>query len=615
MLNKIKAFFYNSPFLNPPAIEKRKNLFFQLIGHLFFIVMFILAWVYYKERMITFDGSFYAFKIIHFNSYNVEVGRYGAILTQILPYLFFKNGCSLETFLRVYSVSFVLINYLFFCVILYVLRNKYVAIAFILSLCLAYRYVFYYTVSETHQAYAPCLLFFALVSCDYSKKQWKKFLVFFFSAAMVVFVSYVHNLFVVVLGFILIYEIIRNNKWKDITLLSIILFTIIYFSYVILTIPPNSYSAGKIPSITVFLEFAPKLLDLPITMVFYNFIMLYYKILLVLVVLILFLFIIKKKFLLLTFYVLFLLGYTALILVTFRKGESPVMQENYYMLFGIFIAIPLTMEFIKKIPASSAMIIVVLLLTYSVYKIWKCHFMFTQRNDYIERIISYGRTFNERKFVVNEENLNWDIITVDWDLGFESLLLSSIPGPDSALTFYTTTEMNKYDKIKADPFLFITVDFAPMWFGSKCLKPMYFGLKHTVYRKLNSRQDSTFNEAAFTKDSVRIALDNDTYYKTKFFNGTIPVKLTNLSKSVIPSTLTEKNQTYLSYHLYKDGEMIQQNGRTSRLEVDLLPGKEYVQGLFIDLPQKRGKYTVEVDMRTEKKRWWGINKRFTLVMQ
>jgi len=455
--------------------------------------MFILAWVYYKERMVTFDGSFYVLKIIHYNSYNIEVGRYGAILTQLLPFLFYKNGCSLETFLRVYSISFVLINYLFFCIILYVLKNRYVAIALILSLCLAYRYVFYYTVSETHQAYAPCLLFFALVSSDYSQKRLKKFLVFFFSAALVVFVSYVHNLFVMVLGFILIYELIRNKKWKDITLLSIILFTIVYFSYVILTIPPGSYSAGKIPSIAVFLEFAPKIFSLPITTVFYNFVLSYYKILIILVAFLLVLFIVRKKILLLAFYVLFLLGFAALILVTLRNGESPVMQENYYMLFGVFIAIPFCMEFIKKIPLSSAIIIIVMLLSFSVYKIWKCHFMFTQRNDYIERIITYGRTFNERKFIVNEENINWDIVTVDWDMGFESLVISSIPNPDSALTFYTAKDMNKYDKSQNDTNLFIGVGFCPLWFTSNSFNPDYFHLKNTFYRKLNSNQDSTFN--------------------------------------------------------------------------------------------------------------------------
>ena len=116
------------------------------------------------------------------------------------------------------------------------------------------------------------------------------------------------------------------------------------------------------------------------------------------------------------------------------------------------------------------------------------------------------------------------------------------------------------------------------------------------------------------KDSVRLSLDEDTYSIIKFTTATIPLKITNLSKNIIPSTITSKNQTYLSYHIYENDKMVVPDGKRTRFEVDLLPGKEYVQGLSIDLPQKRGKYIIEIDLLTENKHWWGINKRCCLII-
>lgn len=616
MFNKIKLFFFTSRFFNPPILEKRTNLILDLIGHLFFVAMFVLAWIYYKERMIPWDSSFFCFKIIHFGTFNIEEGRYGAFLTQILPLLFLKAGCSLETFLRVYSVSFVIVNYLFFIVIHYVLKNKYVSVALILALCLAYRYAFYIATSEVHQAFAPCLLLFALVSYDYaSLSKVKKMMIFAFAALIVVFISYVHTLFVIVIGFILAYELIRNKKWKDSLLLSIIIFFIAYFSIVILSIPADSYSGKKIPELSAFVNYVPHIFTLPSYIFFSEFVMVYYKVLIFLFFLLLIVFAFQKRFLILTFYSLFFLAFIILILITFRFGESPIMQENYYILFGIFIAVPLSFEILKKIPKTFAILSIIFLLSYSDYKIWKSHFQISQRNGYIERIITYGRTFDEKKFIVNDQNIDWNFICADWALSFESLLLSTIQSPDSAVTFYTTQNIHEYDSLLSNKNLFIGADFAPFWFTSNSLNQKYFRLKNTVYRKLNSPQsDSVFNESFFNKDSLSIKLDLDCYKVVKFLTATIPVRITNRSHKLVPSTITPENQTYLSYHIYKNDKMIIPDGKRSKFEVDLMPGKEYVQGLTIWLPPQRGLYTVEVDVLSENKRWWGINKRFILVV-
>lgn len=135
---------------------KNKNnhypLLTQFIGFLFFGTLFILAWVYYKERILSFDSSFYAFQIIQSKTYDIELGRWGDVLSQLLPVMALKNHCSLETFLRLYSISFIIIYYIIFLLCTLVFKNQKAGLALMLALCLGFRWVFYYAVTEIHMA-------------------------------------------------------------------------------------------------------------------------------------------------------------------------------------------------------------------------------------------------------------------------------------------------------------------------------------------------------------------------------------------------------------------------------------------------------------------------------
>src|SRR5689334_21683384 len=95
-------------------MNKSNGLLLQSIGLLFFGTLFTLAFVFYKERMLSYDPAFFSFKIIFERDFDVELGRWGSVVSQVLPLWFLQLGCSLETFLRVYSVSFILIYYLIF---------------------------------------------------------------------------------------------------------------------------------------------------------------------------------------------------------------------------------------------------------------------------------------------------------------------------------------------------------------------------------------------------------------------------------------------------------------------------------------------------------------------
>src|SRR5207249_4936463 len=97
-------------------------------------------------------------------AFDIELNRWGSVLSQALPLIFLKAGCSLQTFLRTYSVSFILIYYIIFLLITLVLKNERAGIALMLTLCLAFRHAFYYSTAELYQGMAWCVLIWALIS-------------------------------------------------------------------------------------------------------------------------------------------------------------------------------------------------------------------------------------------------------------------------------------------------------------------------------------------------------------------------------------------------------------------------------------------------------------------
>jgi hypothetical protein len=55
--------------------------------------------------------------------------------------------------------------------------------------------------------------------------------------------------------------------------------------------------------------------------------------------------------------------------------------------------------------------------------------------------------------------------------------------------------------------------------------------------------------------------------------------------------------------------VIQWDGERTPIEVDLLPGTEYVQTIDVLAPEYTGHYILVVDLVAEGRRWFGIDKR------
>lgn len=593
-----------------------------LIGHSFFVVYITFSLFYYIERTVAFDGAFYCFKILHNNSVNIENGRWGVSLIQWLPLIGLYMSCGLKTFLILYSLSYALWNYLFFIIIFKFYKNSKVALAYLLALVLFYRYSFFYPVSEIHSTIGPIFLTLSaavsLIKSNHENNTKKVVMFGLLLILSVILTANIHIISMVPVGFFIIYLLIKEDVRFTYNKKIYLVFSAVILFYVIklISIPHDSYEGSRIISFKSIKFVFTNLENIAGFDFFKHEIIFNYSIAILFVLVTLILMVIRKQFLKAGFVAISLFGFWLIIMAYNIEDNSPLNYQNYYCYFGVIAALPLAEDLLFTLKKRLTILCICLILIFSFYKIVKSGLKFTDRTAYITRSINNLKHYNERKFTVSELSFDSSILWGQWDLSFESLILSSIQNRDSALTFYTDINLNKFDYCAStDTNCFIGVDFSPLWFSVRDVNRRCFKLKKSLYRKVNTLQDSTFNDQDFTKKNLDIVL-KDKYILLRSDSRQIEIEINNLAETTFNSLVTNSKSLQLSYHIYDtNGKLILENGKRTNFEMDIPPKSRIKNGLSIDLKTiVRGNYILETDVVHEGKRWFGINKRTKLTI-
>jgi hypothetical protein len=596
-------------------IGKHYKKLVVITGVLFFSILLIFSWIFYKERILSFDPAFFAFQMIDSHNYSIALGRWGAIFSEILPLAALRQNCSMETFLRLFSIA-PIINYVIVFLIIVALKNYRAAIALMLALCLGFRHAFYYTTAELYFGIALSILLWAIVSPEkeYSSAI-KKWIALFASLLLIYVMSYLHQLTVFAIIFILIAEFISNNRYKDTQLWILFGATIIWFYIRIFVLTSTEYESEKIPTPDVFIEQLPFIRYSPSGMHFKHFAK--HEIWpLFITFFITWIYLFKmKKWLYFIFLPCFSVAFLILILITYYKGESPMMYENYYTVFGVFAGVSFAYVLYNNVKEKWRLLWILPLLAISLSGIHSAHASLTKRVDYLDRLVSYGRKQEKKKFLVSSQNFPWQYGWVDWAVPFETTLYSAIAGPDSVVTCYVESDMEEHNDLLNKENVFLGPKWAITWFESHHLQKEYFHFPSSGYMKLNSSQaDSAFHESEFNKENILITPLKDVYYSDADSFIVAEIKIKNLSEKKLASIPSANNPVFLSYHVYdKEGNKLIADGKRTPLETDVIG--ECIQSIMVTLPKEKGKYIVEVDLVTENKRWWEINSRFDLVVR
>src|ERR1017187_1563273 len=569
--------------------DTSQNKIIHLMGFLFFGFLFYISWRFYKERMLSFDPAYFAFQIIQFNTYFIAIGRWASVLAEFLPLMALKNDCSLPIFLKFYSVSFIINYYLIFLIITLILKNYRAGIVLMLALGLGFRFVFYYATAELYLGIALSVLLWAIVAPvhPYSSSL-KKWIATIISMPLICTISFCHQLTAFTILFPLLFEIIYNKRWRDITIWIPILFTFAWFFIRLEYLTTSEYEQSKMVTADSFIDGLPRFFSLSAWIYFKHFFThvlrtLFYTYIFCFLIAIFF-----KRWFLIFYSILFSIGYLILIVIINIAGSNSLFYENYYTVFGLFAGVMLLYLIYERFHKALLYLIIIALLFFNLKGIYNAHNLQTMRVQYLDRLTNYGRHNPAKKYLLNMKNIPINIVSVQGFLPFETLLYSSLQSPDSAVSYYWTEDMNSWDTLIHRNNVFLGPEFCIDWFTTNNMNRDYIRLPATGYAKANTSQmDTSFHESIFNSKNVFLEPAQEVVHSTTYDFVVAPIKIINKSGKTIYSTPDGDHPVYMTYHLYdNDGNLISKNNTNSILEVDIK--NEYTQGLLVYLPARKG---------------------------
>lgn len=590
--------------------------YWKLAGHVFFLVLATMSWFLYKERMLCFDTSFFAFKIIHFKEYNIELGRLCDVFSQAIPLYFLKQGCSLELFLKLYSISFIFVYYAIFLLLAYLLKNTQATLILLISLCICTRHVFYYPVSELSYGLALVPVLGVLLGYFFIEeaRKLKKLSYLFLFVLVILLISYFHPIVLFAVPFVAGTEYIRQKKYNNPYFIAA---GGLFFSWFILrfyVLDKTGYEQNKIITFSDFIRYLGELKTLPSTKFFIIFFSENLKSAVALLVVSTGIALYQKKYTSVAWWLINLAGFTALILVSYRYGESPVMYENYYLIIGLFITIILISVADKYISKVWFFILLIAFISFNTHEIFKAKSIFQKHIQYLDRLADYSIENKKNKLLIHTACYPWQYTWVDWALPFESLLNSSLKDPENPMTAILVDSLSQYKNENTNNNVFLGPRWAPLWFTTQSLDKNYFNLSKGLYTSLNSTQTDAIvkDTTGWNRSTITFSSSKKQYISDADNFLVIPITIENISGRQIPSLRKSTFEINFSYHLYdSNNKLLQWDCVRTFMEMDI--DKKGTAGVIINLPQKKGDYFADIDLVTENQRWWGINYRVSIL--
>jgi hypothetical protein len=516
---------------------KNKTPFFSTfstrLGHSTFVVLSLMAFVFFKERTLILDAALQSFIILRDNDFAIQVHRFGAAMTQIFPLVASRLGGSLSTILLAYSLSFVLVHWAMFWLCDRVLKQKAMALGIVLFNVFMVNHTFYWAQNELIQAISLGFVFWAylLNLGKFAAFRWFDYPILF---GLLITLAFFHPLVLFPFSFIAIYFLIHFYNLKSINnslnlksntpplplSISLILaaflgFLIIYFLKNQLL--PNYYDPSarerfflkndellnvlsNIKNSDSFKDLSAHLwTDFALLPLFLLGISIFY--------------LIKKRILKLLLMWLSIIFYTLMVLISYREGGNWFHIESQYLPMSIFVIVPFVFELIpefngfqmpnakdfsltNKVPrfeiqnltsntpsvfGSKKGLIMGILMSFMVLvrliDIYQTHDFYTKRVDYIGALLNKTKQFEGNKFIIEEKHINKTPLIQTWGLGYETLYYSALQSPDSMRSITVLVDSAAVSKALATSTIFQGI-FTPTPY--KQLNPRLFHQIDTV---------------------------------------------------------------------------------------------------------------------------------------
>ena len=428
--------------------------FTLLSGALLYSVLLCMALVLYQERILFSDMAFQVFHIIRTGDLQVQSGRFGAIGTQIFPWLAQEAGLSLPAVLVSYSLGHVLYYFILFLWVMLVLRQWRWGLAIALSSVFMTTHTFYW-LSEAPQGLAFLLAVLAWMDHQTALRhirwwQWPLFL-----GAMVT-AFYFHPMVLYAMVFCCVWLFFYQNSiekrkiWATGLILFVVLFVVKFK-----ILPLDWYDAMSLSRANAFRELWPQWLDIPSNRDFATWIWKDYYALPVIYALVVATLLWTKRWILAAWSACFPLGYILLVNIPFHKGDHQFYLENLYLPLGTMVLVPLVFLIEPWLITRKTLVYTAIsgFIALRLFHITAARAPWSARLGWLQQTVT---THTAPKQLLKEQDLPKDLLKFTWGIPYETLLLTSLPGPDSSRLFFQTLEITpKLDSLAQQKALFL----------------------------------------------------------------------------------------------------------------------------------------------------------------
>lgn len=567
----------------------------DLLTHLAFGIWAFLALWFFQERLYS-DSGFFISKVVHYESFWMELNRFMRVFSQWLPLVCIKLGLSLKVVLLAYSLGHVLFFYAIYWMGRYRLNNHQIGWLLIATQTVGILHGF---CSPGFELYYACgfLALFAIIlsSNDFSIKNQ----IYLFLLVIMMVINYQLIIFMIGGVLLLHFSTYKFHYWKQ--------YMLVVFAIAICFIIKQSFTAHSYEIIKME-QFMLNLTERHYNYKWDNYVKpllsfygLYYKEVWIIALITFGLYLRERRYFTGFGYLAFLVITQYIIALTYPGIRHSRYQEQCYFPLIFVACFPLIMDLSKGFATKWKWVFSIGLFSLIVYRFVLISIEiepFTHRVNYMHRVIETAQKMEGNKFIMHEEEWNPKFAGLSFTLGMESMLLSGLNPDRKTIQIIRDTEWLWQDSANvrtlqdSNLYLFTYRSFydrRDSIYQHKTANPKYFNFPPGKYRYLNGRAPKLDSIEALRK-VLKIKTYPDGPYKRNTSEN-ILVKLTNIGSKSLNS-----NQIRVAYHWWKDGEVVHWEGHRNPLELDLLPQSDYYQYILVKMPEEPGRYELQVDV-------------------
>lgn len=483
----------NMPLSQTGTDDAHMPRFYRWIGHFSFLTILIFSILWMFARVCNIDGAYQIFQMVNSESFSINDGRYGMIVSQLLPLAAIHCHLPLNIVMMLYSVSFVLLAYLLYLSTLYLLGEERIAFCMVLVfLCM--RVTFLHVLSETFQLMFFGMYTYALLAHHLKSKRFAAKFAYYFSILFsVAFCLFIHPVAIFFIPFVILYIFINEGYvfGKELWFASVAMLACIGMKF--LLPKQGGHDDQFLLPLPELLKLLPGFFHFGSLKYFVQHFFDFYYLPVILFVWTSVFYLKKRKILKMFFYATYNVGFFLITLWIYHAGDGPIGMERSFLPLLFFCGVPFVVEVLANCKNSVKLafgIAVFCLLSHSFVRIGIKADSRQQAFANMEKIMRKAEEQQIYKIWLSTDNGNALQIPTDWGIGVSSMLYSSCKfGKENVCNLFVypdNTDLQAGEIKKSSSFAFV-----PWWIyrESEELNPVYFELQEGPFCLLRQQDD------------------------------------------------------------------------------------------------------------------------------